>query len=387
MKTESKLQKIKFLLKVFSYSQCVQNNRLSKAKKAWNKFTSSTTFHGFPKVASADNLQVKLLWIILISLSFSGGMINIFETVNDFYKYDVITNIERVTAKNPTFPAITICSTLYINVETKQYNSSSRAYYTGRNFTLKRFLRDPIKFKGEAVALSEIEFFSIPYNYFGNCLRFNGFKDKDLAVVDLVNDVLELQILKSIVTNISANESIVETLIEDSFAVYVTDNYINSYLRDGVTITRGGFLKTAKVEVETKLAQPYNDCTQSKDKTYRHMNCIEECVSKQIKDTYNCTIRSYYKIDGLEECGLLMHEVYKKDLFTFHICESECPKECESVIYSSMISNDDFNGQFWVYLSEFSWLNITQIPKMNEFSFISNIGGSLGLFVGISFLS
>ncbi len=30
---------------------------------------------------------------------------------------------------------------------------------------------------------------------------------------------------------------------------------------------------------------------------------------------------------------------------------------------------------------------IDQIPKMNSFDFISNLGGNFGLFIGISFLS
>lgn len=64
-----------------------------------------------------------------------------------------------------------------------------------------------MEFKGESVALSEIEFFSIPYQWFGNCLRFNGFKDKELVVAASVNDMLQLHISKSIVTNISANEN------------------------------------------------------------------------------------------------------------------------------------------------------------------------------------
>ena len=41
---------------------------------------------------------------------FGFGFHNISEAVADFYKYDKITNIERYTPENVTFPAITICA-------------------------------------------------------------------------------------------------------------------------------------------------------------------------------------------------------------------------------------------------------------------------------------
>jgi hypothetical protein len=34
---------------------------------------------------------------------------------------------------------------------------------------------------------------------------------------------------------------------------------------------------------------------------------------------------------------------------------------------------------------DFSTLNITQIPKTDMFTFINNVGGGLGLFMGIAF--
>ena len=42
---------------------------------------------------------------------------------------------------------------------------------------------------------------------------------------------------------------------------------------------------------------------------------------------------------------------------------------------------------FSAFFSDFSYLEITQIPKMTAFSLIASIGGSLALFIGIRFLS
>ena len=38
-------------------------------------------------------------------------------------------------------------------------------------------------------------------------------------------------------------------------------------------------------------------------------------------------------------------------------------------------------------LGDFSSLEITQIPKFTSFNLVSTIGGTLGIFVGIRFLS
>ena len=45
---------------------------------------------------------------------------------------------------------------------------------------------------------------------------------------------------------------------------------------------------------------------------------------------------------------------------------------------------EDFTA-FLFSFGEFSTLNITQIPKIDGFTYINNIGVGLGLFMGIAF--
>jgi len=47
-------------------------------------------------------------------------------------------------------------------------------------------------------------------------------------------------------------------------------------------------------------------------------------------------------------------------------------------------NNTDYT-EFRFSSYDFSTLNITQIPKTDLFTFINNIGGGLGLFMGIAF--
>lgn len=69
---------------------------------------------------------------------------------------------------------------------------------------------------------------------------------------------------------------------------------------------------------------------------------------------------------------------------------NKCPQECQSSQFNVQVTFGDRienRTSLKFVLAELSSLELTQIPKMNEFSLISSIGGSLGLFIGVRFLS
>ena len=74
------------------------------------KYFTTISIPGISPILSEDNYLLKLFWVILILLTFALGFWNIALAVNDYYNYDVITNIERVEPSSVTFPAITICT-------------------------------------------------------------------------------------------------------------------------------------------------------------------------------------------------------------------------------------------------------------------------------------
>ena len=70
-------------------------------------------------------------------------------------------------------------------------------------------------------------------------------------------------------------------------------------------------------------------------------------------------------------------------------CEKYCPLECETVSYSVGFSmyNAINRTEVFVYYESLKYTSITQIAKSKEFDLISNIGGILGLFIGVSFVT
>jgi hypothetical protein len=154
-------------------------------------------------------------------------------------------------------------------------------------------------------------------------------------------------------------------------------------------------IKITKTEIEEKLGEPYNPCKKStKDKIYFQTNFIEMCINNRVANKYNCTLYGYFQIKGLEECKIQYKSLIDvRDIYNdgFKIdCIKECPKECETMKFITELTSQNLNQNFTsiiFFITDFSSLKIKQIPKTNEWSFILNIGGDLGLFIGISALS
>jgi len=126
-------------------------------------------------------------------------------------------------------------------------------------------------------------------------------------------------------------------------------------------------------------------------------------------------LNKYFNITNKTDHWLNLYKIYDFDTFwEFYykfvrgenkkICTPLCPLECDSVKYDTSISFTKFsNSEFLslyeingttdnlisieIYYDNLEYTSITQLPKMDEFDLISNIGSNLSLFIGISFLS
>lgn len=114
----------------------------------------------------------------------------------------------------------------------------------------------------------------------------------------------------------------------------------------------------------------------------------------------------------------VFEEFFRKDVY--EVCHPHCPLECNSISYGittsfakfpnliyfqSLVNNslikskypagynityDDLlksTVSFNVYYDDLKYSVITEVPKTAPTDLISNIGGLLGLFIGVSFLS
>jgi len=329
---------------------------------------------------------------------FGFGFENISEAVADYYKYDKITNIERVYQENVTFPAITICTP---DGYLREHYRNGSLVKIDRDFKnlLKQFLDFEstgfYSFKKDSLLEIEnhLDIFKVDLSlnrFIRDCLRFNSLTNRSIELFKASSliDRPKIFLNNFYKEDISKNEYYRYTL-STCFIYNVGENSLNSF--ENVQFFRlesGSYnkIEIEKVSIETKLPEPYNSRKKSTvDEPYQRMNCIEACTYKEIKNKYNCTFHlTHFSIQGLSEC-ILRYRVLKTEFS--ESCLEECPLEsCFSEKFNFYSTTSPFlSTAFIFYFRDLSTLNISQIPKTDPFTFLNNIGGGLGLFMGIAF--
>ena len=193
---------------------------------------------------------------------------------------------------------------------------------------------------------------------------------------------------------------------------------------------------------DKKLTLPFNDCYEdislfkgnrylidyinSQNRTYFQYDCRRLFINLRYKETSNCSC-NYTKLDTIEEdCNYklsIADETNQLSRCTINemnkISENikkqgfhdYCPLECNSIAYQissyivdypnvGPINDLEFKSSFKtyeemkrhyfglrIYYQDTKYTLIEQQPKIQLADLISNIGGILGLFIGVSFLS
>ncbi len=369
----------------------IKSGKFYRLKQKGVSFFTKISIPGIPSIFSTENIFFKLLWAFLVLTSFSVGFYNIADLTQGFYKYEVITNVERFTEKNFTVP-ITIC---FVSSYQRSYYRENKIIDTANlnNASIRNFIDFELSKRA-----TNLEFFKATHKT--DCLRFNGAIQKQLLTVNTTNEeFLLIALYNEYREDISNNEYFVYKSNFNYFIVFITDNYLDEF--DGMVTSfysngKIHSINIVKSETEEKLGEPYNSCKVFPNEKYHKKNCISMCVSKKMSNIYNCTLKeSLFKIDGFEQCekSVIENSKFSENLnFFAKECEADCPESCESIKFNTQISQfspSDFNlaadkTAFSFQVSDLSYLKITQIPKKTTFEFISaDIGGALGLFMGI----
>lgn len=199
-------------------------------------------------------------------------------------------------------------------------------------------------------------------------------------------------------------------------------------------------------EFKTILPMPYSECLiNSYDKTtnfdselykliknsmydYTQNLCLKQCLLKLQIEMCGCQIPSfktviYSKIcfsDFESFCAInAYYDVYLRNNFIKNVCMPQCPLECYYNKFTFSISSYDVNGDLYVskiknnpslasdfvtekinaetvrksfvrinvFYESLSYSMTEETPQWDGFSLIANIGGNLGLFLGVSFFS
>jgi len=293
------------------------------------------------------------------------------ETVKEYLQYEVFTSIKHIQATSILSPSVTFC---LFGPESKNlsYFFLKASFVKGdkdndilTDLTGEQF-SDEIMIKWRA----------------SNCLKFNHFTNKSdsrLFASENLNDYLLFQI------DLNANFSYLY--------VYLSDNYDNILDWSQVVATSynviGNYDFAFRKEVDLKLEEPYNPCQNISDITYRQSSCLAQCKNENFERYYNCTLRNLYSTLVYSFCNSQVSHSSEFD----SVCKEKCPKECTTIKFNTLVNNPQLNPnsseklEFYVWPLDLGYIEISQTPKMSGFSLMNEIGGALGLFVGITCLS
>jgi len=358
----------------------------------------ASTSHGLPSVFRTERIGLKVMWFVLFLIGISIGLYTVRDAINSYLDFDVVTKIQSVNQISAEFPDVTfiILRNQKLMIKAEEIKST--------------FLK--CKFNSLALNFNDFKIFQDKFGYvsykFGSQKSYTPGKDIDTNCYDCDLDGLRI-------------------VIHDKYA---DPGYYGGETKSGFTLAPGQFNEVIiKKTVSKRLGYPYNNCIKINDinseklendqiynyilkytnYSYKQTDCFDYCIGKQMLNYLNITNRIDNWVNVLTEFSNKSTEltnIYSKLIKgeITNICTPFCPLECDTISYDVSISSTKISPKYNeylksvnistdnlihlnVYYDNLEYTSIEQVSKMELQDLISNIGGNLGLFIGISFLS
>lgn len=280
--------------------------------------------------------------------------------------------------------------------------------------------------------LSEIKQFYDPY--YGNCFRINTtLVNQNNASRTLYADRVGYGFKFEIFTGLSDYEHL-SSHASQGIRVEIKDDDGYPYMYQGLLLKPGIHtdIKIRKKNTQV-LPQPFSDCIdttgynssifqemQRHGLAYTRTYCQEIYVQYYYLKNYGCIDYRLVRIIGAQPCNVSMLSKLNVD---FARGDKECPLECQSSLYAVSLSNNEYPTNSYIdeslvarpmyfedvyresvgnitytkvrecFTSVFIYFETLAIEQVNEqemfdtFGLISNLGGTFGLFLGVSILT
>ena len=410
------------------------NSKRSRIKHCVKEATLSSTIHGIPNALRAEKTYIKFMWIFGFLITVSTSIYLISKNINEYLEYETVTKISIINEQPTIFPTLSF-----------QFNYSNfQGNYSLEDNVIKLFyenfgLNISESFEIVKYKTNKIYKFNSGINNTGQKIAIKKQKiagDKG-GFYSEVFIGLPKQFDSSLNFGIPSRNSF--------FSLYIHNKSMNPAEMNEQPIKLPPGFNTAISISKTytdRLPYPYNDCIDdlnefklhdsllvqhilTKTKSiYRQKDCFNLCQAKYIIDS--CNLKSSlgftWEIDVNENktCAGKQKDHFLTTIDINEYCAPFCPMECDSIEYKfevmfSVFPNLDYASQlavndkvlpkypngsnitledlrasvvaFSIYYPDFKYTVIEQLPKMQLVDAVSNFGGLLGLFVGVSFLS
>ena len=278
--------------------------------------------------------------------------------------------------------------------------------------TFKSYLHDCI-YKNEKDCLNNTEKYFEFYNdtTYSTCARFDNGKNIQNDTTKTVSSSGRNNGL----TLVLKEEKGVLIWIHNNSRLPIDIGIYNDLNENTITASTNYSKNLILIRIQTdKLEQPYNDCLNdikdfprnktiinailSNNQSYYQQHCLKYCFELKYIDDNPCNCTAPLG-NVLNECYFLNKQkelsdctIKFKNNFNKNICSQYCPLECDSVIYQNSYSIMAYpqgknQVKVLIYYGELKYTLFSQQAKMAFFDLISNLGGIMGVFLGMSFLS
>jgi len=325
---------------------------LQEVKASFVDCFSTSTGHGLPQMVKPGNLFLNFLWTVFFFVALGGCSLFVYQAVDQYLQFGVITQTNIVRSSTMIMPAVTMWAQ-----EGNTYD----------------FIID-CKF-GESPVCKK------------NNLTLTGISGDGLnrSYVQLNYGTNKSELQKTSRKGYDFGYRIVLYLPPSPnayFGLAVTDNsarFVHADIAHEIFPGQNTHIILSKT-IQSSLGPPYSNCSESQD--YRQLNCFDDCIKKST--------------------NFLLLESERESL-----CNLECPEECTEVIFSinrvdvetptrsldslkSQISTK-FNitglsdeqllkraTELFIYFNAFETTKITQSASMSPTNLVGNVGGLLG---------
>ncbi len=382
-------------------AKSVQPNEImsNKLKETLHDLLLTSSIHGLPNIARSKRIFHKLMWAIAFTILFSFCCYSIYKCISAYLEYKVVTEIETVYEQPSIFPTISFCSKDKMHFNNKNLSDLVEVCQFGYDQTCKQSLNSYFE-----------SYESLKY---GKCFRFNSGLNMTAHSIPLLYSPIG-----------GRDDSFVLMIEAPNGLVVWVHNHTSPPRQEnlnGDMVYASRAAETQLIierEFQSRLEEPYGSCFknasnfnlnktlvklfESRNEVYNHVYCLEYCFDlKYIENNYcNC---SNAKIGSVwKECYQLNEksndqgctfkakiDFYKSNYSEY--CSNYCPLECDTIKYIVNVNSASIGATDEIliaaYYRSLKYTFSSQKPKEQIIDFVTDVGGLLGLFVGISFMS
>jgi len=374
----------------------------------------NSSLPGVPIVLNCKHWVVKIVWILSILLLLGVSFYFLVALTNNYYKNQEVISSQTISEYRSQFPAVSLC----IPVE-KDYNFYSlvmlnlsesliNCTFDGLSCNWSDFVLDT-----EGLAIQKNPCICYRFNS-----GFNATKDPIAIRYILSNDID-----RGLVINLNLSKFKQHLDLNTKFKIYIENAstlflpYGKSDSGESNTIPAGeNVIKVTRelIKRSSKNEYCYNPIDRSSNKfrfvnifnaiqkTYLQSDCLDLCIIEKIcefrledSDNFEKFVLSkkYDCITKSREDALLnLNQTIQEQ------CSEECPLDCELFSYKTShiylghyFSEKNYGAelrlQLSIYYPKLEYILSTKMTKITWEDLVSQLGGVLGLFLGLSFFT